>query len=325
MNKTISSDFEPAWWLRSPHLQTLFPTRFTTLPMPNVEWERIELADGDFMDLAWYRHHNNDTPLVMLIHGLEGGLDSHYARTILPALREAGFNVVFLTLRGRGREPNRLPKSYHSGATTDLSEVFAHMQTNDCLPDAAVGVSLGGNLLLKYLGETGTASVLKQAIAVSIPFELRACADKLEQGFSRIYGRYLLSKLKASYRNKFSHIISPLHVNLDQIHSLYAFDDAITAPLNGFDGADDYYQRCSCRAFLKDIHTPTLIIHAHDDPFMHPQNAPTVDDTSESVTLELTRHGGHVGFVAGNVPFRPHYWLPQRIAIHLRQCLRESL
>lgn len=323
MNQIIQSDFKPAWWLCSPHLQTLFPTRFTKLPIPDVEWERIELEDGDFMDVAWYRHSDKNAPLVMLIHGLEGGLDSHYARTLLPTLHESGFNVVFLTLRGRGREPNRLAKSYHSGATADLAEVFAHLQTYDCMPDAAIGISLGGNLLLKYLGETGNASHLKQAIAVSIPFELRACADKLEQGFSRIYGRYLLHKLKTSYREKFKRISSPLHVDLDQIHSLYAFDDTITAPLNGFDDADNYYQRCSCRPLLKNIHTPTLIIHALDDPFMYPQNAPTVNDVSEQVTLELTQHGGHVGFVAGKSPFRPRYWLPQRIATHLHQCLHE--
>lgn len=324
MNQTIQSDFKPAWWLRSPHLQTLFPTRFTKLPIPEVAWERVELADSDFMDVAWYRHHDSNAPLVMLIHGLEGGLDSHYARTILPALREVGFNVVFLTLRGRGREPNRLAKSYHSGATDDLADVLAHMQAKDYLPDAAIGVSLGGNLLLKYLGETGQHSLLKQAIAVSVPFELRACADKLEHGFSRIYGKYLLGKLKASYRDKFSRIASPLSItdaNLEQINTLYAFDDVITAALNGFQGADDYYQRCSSRPFLKHIQTPTLIIHALDDPFMQEKNAPTTDDISEQVTLELTQHGGHVGFIAGTLPFRPRYWLPQRIATHLHQCL----
>lgn len=316
MNKPISSTFRPAWWLKSPHLQTLWPVLFRPRPQLALQHEQVELSDGDFIDIAW--HPRPDAPLVLVIHGLEGSLESHYSQNLLLALHKAGFSSVFMHLRGRSGTPNRLPRSYHSGLTADVAEVIAHLQRTGRMPDAAVGFSLGGNLILKYLGETGKDAGLQAAVAVSVPFQLQQCARKLEQGFAQVYGQYLLNRLKASYRHKFSQMTSPLSVDLGKLNTLFAFDDQITAPLNGFAGAEDYYTRSSSAQFLQNIHTPTLIIHAQDDPFMYPTSVPTEAMLSASVTLELTAHGGHVGFVGGNLPWQAEYWLDQRIPEWLR-------
>ena len=323
MGKIINSNFQPAWWLRSKHLQTIYPSLFRKRPDFEPEWERVELDDGDFMDLAWHRRPEAGAPIVMLIHGLEGSLQSHYAGNLLVKLHESGFSGVLLHLRGRGRKPNRLPQSYHSGKTEDLRLIMAHLTKQQQTPKAIIGISLGGNLLLKYLGETGADNPLKTAIAASVPFSLQTCADQLERGLSNIYGRYLLNLLKHSYRNKFSDIASPLNLdpNLKDINTLQQFDDAVTAPLHGFNSAADYYQRCSCAQFLPAIHTPTLILHASDDPFMRPDVVPDAAAMSATVTLELTRHGGHVGFIAGSSLFGLNYWLEQRMIEHLRTAL----
>ncbi len=313
------SDFKPAWWLKSAHLQTIWPSLFRPRrPLP-VTWERMELSDGDFIDLAWRRAQG---PLVLMIHGLEGSLESHYAFPMLESLGQAGFSTLFMHLRGCGREPNRLARSYHSGATEDLAEVLSQLDARGERPEALIGISLGGNLLLKYLGETGAQALTRSAVAISVPFRLKSAASRLQQGLSKIYDLYLLNKLKRSYQAKFSQRPSPLELSLDRIDSLYQFDQQITAPLHGFDSADDYYRRCSCIGFLKQIETPTLILHASDDPFMDPDVVPQAADLGPGVCLELSSHGGHVGFVQGGMPGRASYWLEQRVARYLRQQLQ---
>ena len=310
------SDFTPAWWLKSAHLQTIWPSLFRPRrPLP-VTWERMELADGDFIDLAWRRTKG---PLVLMIHGLEGSLESHYAYPMLTHLERAGFSTLFMHLRGCGREPNRLARSYHSGATEDLAEVLDKLDARDERPEALLGISLGGNLLLKYLGETGQQALTHRAIAISVPFRLKSAATRLQQGFSKIYDRHLLNKLKRSYREKFAQRPSPLDLSVGGIDSLYQFDEQVTAPLNGFDSADDYYRRCSCIGFLKQIMTPTLILHASDDPLMHPDVVPQAAELGPGVCLELSSHGGHVGFIQGGVPGRPGYWLEQRVVRFLSE------
>jgi predicted alpha/beta-fold hydrolase len=313
------SDFKPAWWLRSAHLQTIWPSLFRPRRPLKVTWERLQLADGDFIDLAWRRAQG---PLVLMLHGLEGSLESHYAFPMLERLGQAGFSAVFMHLRGCGREPNRLARSYHSGATEDLAEILSQLDARGERPEALLGISLGGNLLLKYLGETGSQALTRSAVAISVPFRLKSAASRLQQGLSRIYDRYLLSKLKRSYQAKFAQRPSPLDLAIDQIDCLYQFDQQITAPLNGFDSADDYYQRCSCIGYLKQIQIPTLILHARDDPLMYPDVVPQPSDLGPSVCLELSHHGGHVGFVQGSMPGRSSYWLEQRVARFLLQQLR---
>jgi predicted alpha/beta-fold hydrolase len=318
MAKLIKSDFKPAWWLPSPHLQTLWPSLFRhNLPL-ELCWERAELRDGDFIDLAW---HETDGPLVLLIHVLEGSLKSHYATALISALSDAGFRCVFMHLRGCSGVPNRLRRSYHSGATEDLVEIIDFLCAKGSPPQALVGISLGANLLLKYLGESGSNSAVRAAVAVSVPFKLNSAVKRLEQGFSRLYNRYLLRKLLKSDAMKRRSLSISDTENTPTIKTIYEFDDQITALQNGFIDAADYYQRCSCAQFLKHITTPTLILHARDDPFMQPGDVPDLQDLGPGVSLELSDSGGHVGFVQGKLPWRPVYWLDQRIPAFLKHVL----
>jgi len=315
MGEIRHSSFRPAWWARSAHVQTLWPSLFRRRPNLSLERQRLELPDGDFIDLALA---DGDGPTVLVVHGLEGGLQSHYAGNVLQALRNAGFRPVFMFLRGRSGEPNRLPRSYHSGASEDLAAVLDLLTGNPAGPVlAVVGYSLGGNMLLKYLGERDRPLV-RAAVAVSVPFVLRDAMLRLNLGMSRVYQRHLLKRLKTTYREKFARLPSPLDVDLDRLRNFFEYDDRVTAPLNGFAGAEDYYARCSCRPFLPRITTPTLILHSRDDPFMFPHTVPRAAELGPGVTLELSRRGGHVGFVTGALPWRTEYWLESRIVDFLR-------
>lgn len=314
--RIVPSAFRPAWWLPGPHLQTIWPSLARPRPRPPLTRRRVELPDGDFIDLSLGPPRG---PRVLVIHGLEGDLDSHYAGSLVARLSREGYTPVFLHLRGTGPEPNRLDRSYHSGATEDLAAVLAALAADPAgLPAAAVGFSLGGNLLLKYLGERPDPQI-GRAIAVSVPFVLRDAMLRLGLGASRIYQRHLLGRLKAGFRRKYSARPCPLALNLDDIRDFNDFDDQITAPLNGFAGVFDYYSRCSCRQFLPHIHGPvTWIIQARDDPFLFPASLPLAHELGRGVTLELAGQGGHVGFIAGTVPGRPVYWLEERLIEVLR-------
>jgi len=183
-------------------------------------------------------------------------------------------------------------------------------------------IALGGNALLKWLGERNAETELETAVAVSVPFELDAGGRRMELGFSTLYRWELVTSLKRSIRRKFRTMESPIDLsNLEGLVTFRDFDEHVTAPLHGFDGATDYYNRCSSRQYLDAIDTPTLIIHAEDDPFVFAHAIPRQDELSPTVELELSACGGHVGFVSGATPWRPSYWLDQRIASHLGQHL----
>ncbi len=310
MGQIQPSDFRPAWWLPGAHLQTLWPSLTRPRPRPALRPDRVELADGDFIDL---HIGTGPGPVVLVIHGLEGGLESHYAGSTVAALAAAGFRPVFMYLRGCGDEPNRLPRSYHSGATEDLVAVLTHLANGPVGPAlAAVGFSLGGNLLLKHLGEAADP-MLRGAVAVSVPFVLRDAMLRLNLGLSRIYREHLMERLRAAYRRKRATLPGMADLDLKAMRDFFDFDDQITAPLNGFAGAEDYYARCSCRQYLRHIRTPTLILHARDDPFMFRRSIPRPEELGPGVRLELSAHGGHVGFVGGALPWRPDYWLEGRL------------
>jgi predicted alpha/beta-fold hydrolase len=330
--KIVESAFRPPWWLKNPHLQTLWPKlrmhlrprgggqrprqRLTPVgPRTALERRRIELADGDFIDLSVGAERGDRR--VLIVHGLEGGLDSHYAASLVDRLAEDGFQPLFMHLRGASGTPNRLARSYHSGATEDLRAVLeALAEDPQGPPMAAVGFSLGGNLLLKYLGEQ-EQPLLERAVAVSVPFVLRDAMLRLGLGFARVYRGYLVSRLKTSYRQKFAERPAPLRVDLDRIKDFNQFDDQITAPLNGFAGVFDYYQRASCRGYLGRVRTPTLIIHAADDPFMFPSTVPFEHELGPGICLELSDHGGHVGFIAARSRGFSSNWLESRILLAL--------
>lgn len=316
------SQFIPAWWLPGPHLQTLWPVLCRRQPQIIIRREHLELSDGDFLDLDW--SDGEDGPIVVILHGLEGSSTSGYIRGLLATLATRGWRAVVMHFRGCSGTPNRLARSYNAGDTGDLATVITTLRQRDPTTSiACVGYSLGGNVLLKWLGETGKVAPLQAAVAVAVPFLLDTAARRMKHGFSRLYQAYLLNRLRTSYRRKFSHWRAPPFPleKLSQLTDFYAFDDQITAPLHGYSGVHDYYARASCRPYLKDIAIPTLILHARDDPFMLPDAIPDATELSESVILELSRHGGHVGFVSGPTPWQPTYWLEQRIPAFLEKQL----
>jgi predicted alpha/beta-fold hydrolase len=320
---TPSERFIPAFGLGNPHLQTLWGPVWRKKTRLERERERVWLDDGDFLDLDWYGPHETDSPLVLVLHGLTGSSHSLYAVGLQQALAQQGWASVALNWRGCSGEPNLLPRSYHSGATEDLASVVAHLRAKRPLsPLYAVGYSLGGNVLLKYLGEEGSRCTLQGAVAVSVPFRLDQCADRIGQGFSKVYQAHFMREMLAYIRDKqrrFQHEglseglaeLSALG-SLENMRTFWDFDGRVTAPLNGFIDAKDYYRRASSRYFLGDIRTPTLIIHAVDDPFVFPHSLPDPDELSPSTHFELQARGGHVGFVEGSLR-KPSYYLERRI------------
>lgn len=307
------SDFKPAWWLRSPHLQTLWPVFFKKRHKLDLKNEQVELEDGDFIDLCWSKKDSDKA--VLVLHGLEGDINSHYINGILYRLEESGYKPVLMHFRGCSGRVNRLARAYHSGETGDLAYIVEYInKVTGSYPFAAVGYSLGGNVLLKWLGETGQNNPLKKAVAVSVPFRLHDAAKRLEQGVSKLYREHLLVSLKKTYIKKFEKLESPLNVDVWQLKSFWDYDDKVTAPLHGFSGAQEYYDKCSSRQFLKDIKVPTRIIHSSDDPFMFEATAPGEEELNKCIDFLLTRYGGHVGFISGSSPFSTRYWCEQKIA-----------
>lgn len=314
--------FKPAWWLPNSHLQTLWPVICRRRIKIKLERERLELPDGDFLDLDWV-NKNTSAPLVLLLHGLEGSVHSHYAGGMLNTIAKSGWRGVFMHFRGCSGEPNRLPQSYHSGDTEDVSYLMKVLQ--DRFPNtffAAVGFSLGGNVLLKWLGETGWQNPLKAAIAISVPFELHKTALRVQKGFSKFYQWYFIRCLRDRWTHKFKVNSIPLDPNiLHEVKTMVDFDEKVTAPLHGFSGADEYYNLSSSRKYLRKIRIPTLILHAKDDPFMSEDIIPEPKELAKHVILEVTDTGGHVGFVAGKYPWWPQYWLEERVSDFLKNYL----
>jgi len=314
MTAMQENDFKPSWWLRSPHIQTLLPFIFRRRAKLDLQCQQLDLEDGDFLDLNWSK--KTQGKIVLVIHGLEGSLDSHYSSGLMQTLEQQGYRPVFMHFRGCSGRVNRLARSYHSGDTADIAAVVKHITEQTGQPVyAAIGFSLGANALLKWLGETGDDNPLHKAIAVSVPFQYDDAVERLDKGFSKFYRDYLLHSLCKNYRRKFSVMPAQLDVDLKKIKTLWQFDDEITAPLHGFDNAKHYYKEPSCRQFLKNIQVNTQIIHAGDDPFMYRKSAPQPDELSQSVKLHLLKHGGHVGFVYWrlSLPFRLRYWHEEKI------------
>jgi predicted alpha/beta-fold hydrolase len=315
ISHNLPDAFKPAWWCRGAHCQTLWPYLLRRAPRVRLRRERLELPDGDFLDLDW-TDGSSQAPTIVVLHGLEGSSNSKYARGMLAAVQARGWRGVLMHFRGCSGEPNRLARSYHSGETGDLAHMLETLRGR--APLAAVGYSLGGNVLLKYLSEAGKRSPLAAAVAVSVPYRLAHSAQRLERGFSRVYQWSLMRRLRASVQRKRRLIPLPIATsNLSRLRTFRDFDEHVTAPLHGFRGADHYYAVASSRQYLGAIAVPTLLIHALDDPFMTSDTPPTPAELSATTRLELYPCGGHVGFVSGDAPWRPRYWLEQRIPAFL--------
>ncbi|RLA74324.1 MAG: hydrolase [Epsilonproteobacteria bacterium] len=323
--------FKPAAGLKNAHLQTLYPALLRRQPLPDIENETFEFEDGDFTDCYWHHKPSVETrkTIVILFHGLQGSFNSSYIQGMMLALDKAGFTAVLMHFRGCSGKANRLPRSYHSGDTEDAKAWIRHLKEQYPLaPLCAVGYSLGGNMLLKLLGEHNNTSLLSAAVSISAPIQLDVSAKRMKKGFSRFYQYYLLRNLKVTLKQKYKDhkmqsLLSIEKKELGKIKNFYAFDEIYTAPIHGFDSAEDYYQRSSAKQFLTRITIPTLIIQALDDPFMTNEVLPDEDEISDSVELEVYDHGGHVGFVSGTV-FKPKYWLEERV-INFLEALNNTI
>jgi predicted alpha/beta-fold hydrolase len=311
--------FRPAWWLSNGHLQTIWPVLCRRRIRLQTRRERLELPDGDFLDVDWV---GREGPIVIVLHGLQGSVESKYARGLLREIEARGWRGALMHFRGCSGEANRLPRSYHSGETTDVAWFARELRRREPeTPLAAVAYSLGGNVLLKWLGESRAHNPLRAAVAVSIPFELGAAADSMEVGLSKIYQWYLVRKLKQAVYAKMangSFELSLTAPEIERLRTFREFDEAVTAPVHGFQSAQDYYERCSSRQFVDRIETPTLVLHAADDPLMHADVIPQPEERSAQVRFEVSPSGGHVGFVSGTWPWSVRYWLEDRIPEFLR-------
>lgn len=322
----VESQFKPAWWMSNPHLQTILPRFYRTRCNVKTFDEHLELPDGDFVELSWsHKPEQSDrTPLVVLFHGLGGSIDSFYASGMMKAIIAQGWHCVLMHFRGCGKHTNRKARAYHSGETADATHFIQWLKAqNPKRPLSAIGFSLGGNMLAKYLGESGDNSKLDSAVVISAPLKLSPCAERMSKRFSRVYQKYLLDKLKEGLVKKLSYLKEkfPLQISANQINrikTLREFDDRITGPLHGFENAQDYYTQCSGLQFLTKVTTPTLIIHAADDPFMTHQVKPKPEELSPAIRYEISTKGGHVGFLHGKHPMKPQFWLEQRAPEYVR-------
>ncbi len=329
----IQTTFKPAWWLNNRHLQTIYPALFRkTINLTDSWRERLTTPDNDFIDLDWCG--KGDQPLVILLHGLTGSSESGYINGLQHTLLKQGFRSVVLNFRGCSGQSNNLARCYHSGDTEDIDFLYQTLRLREPnTPMACIGFSLGGNVLLKWLGEQGNNLSLFAAIAVSVPLVLSACATKLDAGFSKFYRGNLIRELKDYMQFKVDHLHNIGQVqeaekinrlgDLSGIQSFWQYDDQVVAKLHGFDGAEDYYQKSSSRYYLNTIATPTLLIQSKDDPFMTEHVIPELKELSGNVSLEITQGGGHVGFITGKSPLKPSYWLDQRIPEFLQQHMLE--
>ena len=301
-------------WLPGGHAQTLWPLLIKPRPL-KLRRERWDTPDDDFIDVD-HLDGPADAPLMVLFHGLEGSANSHYAISTVLACKAAGWRLALPHFRGCSGELNRRPRAYHSGDSEEIDWILRRLHADNGQRRLhAAGVSLGGNALLKWAGERGTmATELVTGVAAFCPpLDLAACGHHLARGFNRIYTQHFLNTLKARSAARLRLFPNLFDAALMQrAGNLYQFDDAVTAPIHGFAGADDYWQRASAKPWLKSIATPALVVNPKNDPFLPASHLPTPADVSASVRLEQPASGGHVGFVSGSFPGNLD-WLPQRL------------
>jgi uncharacterized protein len=309
--------YRPAWWVPGPHAQTLWSRFLRRLPRLPLRRQRIDTPDGDFLDLL-HMDAPAGRPRLLLLHGLEGTPASHYVSGLFDSARQRGWGATLMLFRGCGGELNRAPRFYHSGETGDLRLVLDHLRQLHTGQLVIAGVSLGGNVMLKWLGEEGdrAAAQVSAAAAISVPYDLERGARHLQQGFARVYDRHFLRSLRRKALSKLArHPGAYDQAAVMAARTLVEFDDAVTAPLHGFRDASDYYQQSSSLHYLHAIRVPTLLLSARDDPFLPVE---VLDDVrhaardNDHLTLEFVQAGGHVGFVGGRLPWRPDYYAERR-------------
>lgn len=294
--------FIAPWWCFNGHMHTIARSLMGDTTPPPVKRREISTPDGDFLELDCAIQPDSRA-VIALFHGLEGSSRRYYMIEIMKRLIRKGFSVVGVNFRSCGSKMNNKPRFYHSGETNDYKTVFRWITKN--YPDqkmGAVGFSLGGNALVKYLAEEKNDNPLETAVAVSVPYDLRLGAIRLSKGFRRIYNYCFLPTLRqklAKKRQQFSELPS------FSGSTIYEFDDQVTAPIHGFDGAEDYYEQCSARRFVGDVKTDTLFIHNREDPLCPFEAMPVATINQNKFTdYIITDQGGHVGFWS-----KPRGWL----------------
>jgi predicted alpha/beta-fold hydrolase len=301
-------------WLPGGHAQTLWPLLIKPRSL-KFRRERWTTPDDDFIDVD-FLDGPADSPLLVLFHGLEGSARSHYALSTAHACKKAGWRLALPHFRGCSGELNRQPRAYHSGDSDEIDWILQRLHTlNEQRPLHAAGVSLGGNALLKWAGERGTAAgqYVTGVAAMCAPLDLAACGHHLARGFNQVYTRHFLRTLKTISANRLQQFPDLFNEEkMRQAANLYQFDDAVTAPVHGFAGADDYWQRASAKPWLKTIAIPALAVNPKNDPFLPADYLPKPSEVSPTVRLEHPANGGHVGFVSGPFPGNLD-WLPQRL------------
>jgi uncharacterized protein len=317
----VASLFQPPLFLRNGHLQTILPALLRR-PSPVVfRRQRLELADGDFLDLDWAT--SGADRLAIICHGLEGSSEDRCIRGMAIRLQTAGWDVLAWNFRGCGQELNRLVRFYHSGETGDLGAVIS-LAAERYSRIALVGFSLGGNVTLKYLGEGASHPAVIAGVAISVPIDLAASANAIDRRWSnRIYLRRFLSRLLPKVVAKASRFPDQLDASRShQIRTLREFDDRYTAPIHGFRDAIDYWEKSSARQYLDGIRVPVLLINARDDPFLTPESFPYIEaEKSSHLFLEAPVWGGHVGFIDSVTHIKP--WYESRSAEFLEQLPEE--
>lgn len=319
--RELPSTFRPAWWLPGPHLPTIYSKLVRRIAMPaEVSRRRLPMPDGDVVSIDRLPGHPS-RPRVILLHGLEGGAHSTYARGVLREARTRGWAADLNLWRTCDGEPvNRVGRAYHSGASDDADYIIRTLAGEEPTRDhVLIGVSLGGNVLLKWLGEQGDRLPpnVRAAVAASVPFDLARASRHIDSGVRRVYARFFLKSLVAKSRAKLERF-PELPIDRDRlarVRTLWEFDDVVTGPLHGFRDAADYYERSSSLRYLHGVRLPTLLLHAQDDPFLP---RPVLDDVRAAVAAnpylhgEFPRRGGHVGFIGGPHPWAADYWFERR-------------
>jgi predicted alpha/beta-fold hydrolase len=315
----LISKFRPAWWLPGPHLPTIWGKMARKRPPVHDRLQRIVTPDGDHVTLVRMGKVTAGVPHLFILHGLEGKITAKYAHGMLDEARKLGWSGDMLMFRSCDGEVNSARRFYHSGETTDLDFIVRGMIAEH--PDVQLmmcGVSLGGNVLLKWLGEQGAnaPAQVKRAAAVSVPYDLEAGARLMENGFARVYVRHFLATLVAKTIKKLERYPDLCDVaKLRASRTFFDFDDLLTGPVHGFKGAHDYYQRSSSIRFLDAIRVPTLLMNAWNDPFL-PQSVLTtvreIATQNQQLFIDFPATGGHVGWVAGH-PWSQQYFMEERV------------
>ena len=314
--------------LSNAHVQTIWPYIFRKTANLNRVRERFTTPDNDFFDVDWYGQ--GEKGIVILLHGLTGCSSSHYILGLQDVLAREGYTTAAMNFRACSGEPNLKAGSYHAGFTQDIQQLYQQIRDkNPTTPVFTVGFSLGGNIMLKWLAERAGDIRISGAVAISVPYKLANCADKVDIDLAKIYRSHLIGHMKKKLDNKRKFFKdNKLNIELEKLNSLgdlnwvksfWQFDNHVVAQLHGFADVLDYYQQSSAINYLKAIQTNTLLIHALDDPLMTPSVLPDKNQLSETTDLLLTPKGGHVGFLSKTQTGEIEFWLQSVVLNYLEK------